>query len=63
LDVPVRRVESLDEAAQVYDSALPVLGDFDGEYRPGAPDREGAMLAFESLKQAAALAVSGRRAP
>lgn len=60
LDVPVRRVESLDEAAQVYDSALPVLGDFDGEYRPGAPDREGAMLAFESLKQATALAVSGQ---
>lgn len=57
-DVPVVRVGSLAEATAVFERALPVLGDWDGAYRPGAPDVDGARLALASLTEAARLTVT-----
>ena len=59
--IPLRTVRISDpaEAAEVFSSGLPVLGDHDSDYRPGVPDRDGARLALASLTDAAALAVSG----
>ena len=59
LDVPIAAVASPEEAADVFAQALPVLGDFDGPYGPGEPDRDGARLALHSLDEAIALAQSG----
>jgi 4-hydroxythreonine-4-phosphate dehydrogenase len=59
IDLPIARISDPGEAAGVFSHALPVLGELDGDYRPGAPDREGAALALASLTQAARLAVSG----
>ncbi len=59
LAVPVRQVGSLDEAASVFAEALPVLGDLDGAWRPGEPDRNGAALALASLTEAARQTVTG----
>ena len=59
LDVPVERIDSLEEAAEVFGRALPVLGDADADWKPGAPDREGAIFALESLTRASEFAVSG----
>ncbi len=59
ISVPVEIVSSGDEALNVFTQALPVLNTADGEYRPGAPDRNSAALALESLRNAAQLAVSG----
>ena len=59
LDVPVVSISDPAEAVKSFDDALPVLGDGDGEYRPGEPSRQGAELALASLTRAASLAVSG----
>jgi 4-hydroxythreonine-4-phosphate dehydrogenase len=59
LNVPIERIASPAEAAQVFARALPVWGDADGDYHPGPPDREGAALALRSLTEAAGLVVSG----
>jgi 4-hydroxythreonine-4-phosphate dehydrogenase len=59
IDVPVARIDDPVEARHAFHRALPVLGDADGAYRPGQPDREGAALALASLTQAARLAVAG----
>jgi 4-hydroxythreonine-4-phosphate dehydrogenase len=59
IEVPLVQVSSLAEAAPVFASALPVLGNLDGDYNPGAPCTAGAQLALASLTQAAQLAVSG----
>ena len=59
LFIPIQPVASAEEALEVFPHALPVLGDLDGAYRPGEPDREGAELALASLTQAAALTVAG----
>ncbi|WP_068094138.1 4-hydroxythreonine-4-phosphate dehydrogenase PdxA [Novosphingobium rosa] len=59
LDVPVERIASPAQAAEVFTHALPVLGDLDGPYTPGEPDREGAALALASLSLAARLTVEG----
>ena len=59
LRVPVMPVMTLDEALDCFDRALPVLAGADGEYRPGAPDAEGAALALASLEEAARLTVAG----
>ena len=59
LDVPIRRIATPAQAAAVFADALPVLGDEDGHYNPGAPDRAGAALALMSLTQAATLTISG----
>jgi 4-hydroxythreonine-4-phosphate dehydrogenase len=59
LDVPVRRITDPAQTAEVFADALPVLGDDDGDYHPGAPDAGGAALALASLTKGAALAASG----
>jgi 4-hydroxythreonine-4-phosphate dehydrogenase len=59
LDVPIRRITDPAEAAAVFPEALPVLGDADGDYRPGEPDRDGAVLALASLREASQLAATG----
>jgi 4-hydroxythreonine-4-phosphate dehydrogenase len=59
LFIPIQPVASVEEAAQVFPHALPVLTDLDGPYTPGEPGRAGAELALASLTQAAQLTVSG----
>lgn len=59
LDVPVQPINHASEAADVFRCALPVLGSADGDYVPGEPNREGAVLALSSLQEASRLAVSG----
>ncbi|GAA0282936.1 4-hydroxythreonine-4-phosphate dehydrogenase PdxA [Alteraurantiacibacter aestuarii] len=59
IDLPVRRVADVQEAAAVFATALPVLGDLDATYHPGQPDEAGARLALQSLEQATALVLSG----
>lgn len=60
LEVEVRTVSSPAEAAEVFASALPVLGTLDGPYFPGLPNPESARLALASLTEAARLAASGQ---
>ncbi len=57
--VPIQRIASPGEAVAVFGSALPVLGDIDGTYRPGEPDHAGAKLALASLTEATRLAITG----
>ncbi|MBC2668899.1 4-hydroxythreonine-4-phosphate dehydrogenase PdxA [Novosphingobium piscinae] len=59
LDLRIQRIADPAEANEVFPTALPVLGDLDGPYRPGAPDRDGASLALASLTDATALATTG----
>ena len=59
MDVPVRRIASVAEAASAFAAALPVIGAEDCEYRPGEPDRESAKVAFASLEAATDLVVLG----
>ncbi|MDE2404048.1 MAG: 4-hydroxythreonine-4-phosphate dehydrogenase PdxA [Sphingomonadales bacterium] len=61
-DLPLAPIGAPEEATDAFADALPVLGDLDGAYRPGAPDRDGARLALASLDQAASLAAGGRAA-
>ena len=62
LTVQIIPVAHPDEARQAFARGLPVLGDLDGEYAPGAPDETGARLALASLEDACALAVRGAAA-
>ncbi|NBC35605.1 4-hydroxythreonine-4-phosphate dehydrogenase PdxA [Novosphingobium sp. FSY-8] len=57
--LPVQIITDPAQAADVFPHALPVLGDADGDYTPGAPSRDGALLALASLNHAAALARDG----
>ena len=57
--IPIALIEDPAQATAAFATALPVLGLLDGQYRPGAPDREGATLALASLAEAARLTVSG----
>lgn len=59
LAIPIERIDHPAEAAAVFPRALPVLGDLDGDWQPGAPDSAGARLALDSLRMAADLTVSG----
>jgi 4-hydroxythreonine-4-phosphate dehydrogenase len=59
LDIAVVRVETPGEAAERFGDALPVLGDYDGAYHPGKPDRSGAERALASLSLAVGLARQG----
>lgn len=59
LSVPIRTIADPAQANGIFAEALPVLGDRDGSYRPGQPDRDGAALALESLTLAATLANQG----
>ena len=57
---PVARIGSLDEAAVVFDRALPVLAVGDaGSIRPGEPDAAGARAAWQALEAAIALVRDG----
>ncbi len=58
-DVPVIAIDDPAHACAAFERGLPVLGAPGCDWRPGAPDREGALLAFDSLKQAAALVCAG----
>ncbi len=62
LTVPIVRISDPAEALGAFATALPVWGDDDAPYRPGAPDREGAVLALASLTAAARLAAEGKAA-
>lgn len=56
IDLPVAMITDPDEAGDVFARALPVLGELDGAYAPGRPDRDGAQLALASLTLATQLA-------
>lgn len=62
LDIPVEPITVPEHAARVFPHALPVLGERDGPYRPGEPDRDGAALALASLEDATRVAVAGAAA-
>ncbi len=59
LTVPIVRIADPAEAIQAFETALPVLGDLDAAYTPGAPDRDGAVFALAALTLGAELARSG----
>jgi 4-hydroxythreonine-4-phosphate dehydrogenase len=59
LDIDVSIIADPTEAAAVFASALPVLGNQDAAYHPGQPATEGAKLALQSLTEAVNLTVSG----
>ena len=59
LDIPIRLIHDPRDAAERFANALPVLGDADCAYRPGAPDPDGARFALQSLTEAARLAARG----
>lgn len=59
LDVPVIRVSDIGEAREVFDRAIPVIGDADAAYHPASPDEPGAALAMQSLADAARLVLTG----
>ena len=50
--IAVEQIETPDQATDVFDTALPVIGSDDGAYCPGAPDEAGARLALHSLVEA-----------
>ena len=60
IDLPVRRITELSEAAEPFADALPVIDLGDVPYEPGAPSERGARLGLDSLDRAAAIAVSGK---
>jgi len=60
IKAPVIRIADPAEAVDAFATGLPVLGDADGAYRPGEPDRIGATLALASLTEAARLTVDGK---
>jgi len=62
LAVPIARIADPAQAVTAFPGALPVLGDDDHAYRPGAPDRDGAGLALASLTRATQLARDGAAA-
>ena len=59
LKVPIAIIAHPAEAASQFPHALPVLGHDDAAYCPGAPDEDGARLAFASLRHATQLAFAG----
>jgi 4-hydroxythreonine-4-phosphate dehydrogenase len=62
ISLPVAVIGEPAEASACFTTALPVLGDADGPYRPGEPDSEGARLALASLEVASALTTAGKAA-
>ncbi|MGB7374017.1 4-hydroxythreonine-4-phosphate dehydrogenase PdxA [Pontixanthobacter sp.] len=59
LDVPVRAVASLAEAADIFETHLPVFGTMDEPFTAGHPSQHGAKLALASLEGATQLALGG----
>jgi 4-hydroxythreonine-4-phosphate dehydrogenase len=62
IELRVQRITEPAEAAGLFASALPILGDLDGNYAPGGPYEAGARLALASLEAATALTVHGKAA-
>ena len=60
LEIPIQKIGDTTDAVACFTRALPVLGDDDCPYSPGTPEREGAILALNSLRQATAFAVGER---
>ena len=59
LDIAVAQVGSLDEGAERFADALPVMGEADCAYAPGEPDLRGAHVAWHSLQAATEMAFRG----
>jgi len=59
LDIPIRIIAAAEDATAQFADAMPVLAGHDGAYQPGKPERDGAEIAFASLKQATSLTVLG----
>ena len=58
-DGPIAEISAPDEAAAVFDHALPILGVIDGgSIAPGTPDVDGARCALNALEMAVGLARS-----
>ncbi|MFM6931467.1 MAG: 4-hydroxythreonine-4-phosphate dehydrogenase PdxA [Novosphingobium sp.] len=55
-------IEDPTEAAAAFVHGLPVLGASGGPWKPGEPDTDGAWLAYDSLKWAAAITRGGQAA-
>ena len=55
LSVPIERIDHPSDAVEVFTRALPVLGEIDAKYTPGAPSPAGAVLTLASLEQATGL--------
>ena len=62
ISLPVTRITDPAAATEAFTTALPVmdLAAAAAPYRPGAPDREGALLALASLTEACRLVTSGK---
>ena len=58
-DVPIRVVDTPEEAPLIFGNALPVLGSLDCAYSPGTPHAEGISTALGSLEMATGLARAG----
>jgi 4-hydroxythreonine-4-phosphate dehydrogenase len=59
IDCSIIELDAAEDATAAFDQGLPVLAGEDAGYAPGAPDRQGARLAFASLARATELAQSG----
>jgi 4-hydroxythreonine-4-phosphate dehydrogenase len=57
--LPLVPIGSPDEAAAAFAHGLPVLGDHDAQYHPGAPDEQGARFAIAALTDATMRTVAG----
>lgn len=60
LGMSIIPIDNPDAAASAFAHGLPVLGASGGTWKPGEPDTEGSLLAYDSLKWAAALARDGQ---
>jgi 4-hydroxythreonine-4-phosphate dehydrogenase len=57
--VPIIAIENIADAQLAFLGGLPVLGSPGPDWHPGQPDRDGASLAYDSLKWATSLVRSG----
>ena len=62
LTCDIVRILAPGDAAEVWPTALPVLGSQDADYTPGTPGESGARLALESLVEATSRAALGEAA-
>lgn len=58
-EITVSAIDDPAEAPALFAKALPVLGERDCEYRPGAPDEDGGRLALWSLQSATQRTMAG----
>lgn len=60
IELPIANISDPCETKAAFPTSLPVLGEMNGDYRPGAPGLDGARIARASLEQATELALRGR---